>query len=223
MIEFDLNKLKGKYILFEGLDETGKSSVLELLYNDLCKNNIKTIKTFQPGDSNYGPIAPLIRSLCKDKRWGLGNYGNLFAFLLDRVECIEKVIKPALDEGKTILQDRGSPSTVAYQLYAKGMLDDFKFFLKDDKKVLAVKEWIENSFFNIEPDYTFYFGTKIGERINDTNDNFDNRGNLFESRLKEAYNEMKDRLDWIEVFPGESAEETLTNLYQKVKLRLELI
>jgi len=216
------NNFTNKLIIAEGIDETGKTSVMELLYRDLQNNGIKTILTKQPG-GDWGPLAPLIRSLCKDKRFELGNYANLFAFLLDRAECIEKIIKPALDAGKTVICDRWSYSTIAYQLYGKGMLDDFHYFLRDDKKVNAVKEWLENSFFNIEPDYVFYFGTKIGNREKNSNDNFETRGNVFENRVREAYDEMKDRLDWIEIIPGQSAEETLTNLYNKVKIRLELI
>jgi dTMP kinase len=218
----NFNIFRNKLLVFEGADSSGKSSVAELFYNDLKEFGIKTILTKQPG-GDWGPLAPLLRSLCKDKRFELGNYANLFAFLLDRSECIEKIVKPALESGKTIICDRWSYSTISYQLYGKGMLDDFKFFLKDDNKVQAVKEWIENSFFNIEPDYTFYFPIKIGNREHDPSDNFENRGTIFEKRVKESYEEMKSRLDWIEINPGENAKETLTNLYNKIEIREELI
>jgi dTMP kinase len=218
----DLNIFRNKLTIFEGADSSGKSSVAELLYYDLKEFGIKTVLTKQPG-GDYGPLAPFIRSLCKDKRFELGNYANLFAFLLDRSECIEKIIKPALDSGKTVICDRWSYSTIAYQLYGKGMLEDFKSFLKDDYKVEAVKDWIENSFFNIIPDYTFYFPVKIGNREYNPSDNFENRGSFFEQRVKESYEEMESRLDWLEVIPGVSAKDTLTNLYNKLEIREELI
>jgi len=191
----DLNIFKNKLLVGEGLDETGKSSVMELLYRDLIDSGIKTILTKQPG-GDWGPMAPLIRSMCKDKRFNLSSYTNLFLFLADRVECLEKVIKPALDSGKTVICDRWSYSTVAYQLYGKGIFDDFKYILKSENKAEIIKEWIEDSFFNINPDYTFYFCTKVGKRDKDLYDNFENNGSTFESRGKNAYDEMSRRLDW---------------------------
>lgn len=218
----NLEMFRNKLIIFEGMDETGKSSVASLFNEDLKKAGLRTVLTKQPG-GDWGPLAPLVRSMCKDKRFELGNYANLFAFLLDRAECIEKIVKPAIDAGKTVICDRWSYSTIAYQFYGKGMIDNFHVFLKDNSKVQAVKEWIENSFFNIEPDYTFYFPIKIGNREKNSSDNFENRGSVFENRVKDAYSELKDRLDWIEVHPGQSAEETLENLYSKIEIRNELI
>jgi dTMP kinase len=217
-----LEIFRNKLIVGEGGDSTGKTSVLELLARDLREDGQKVILTRMPG-GDWGPLAPLVRSMCKDKRFELGNYANLFAFLLDRAECLEKIIKPGLDSGKTILCDRWTHSTVAFQFYGKGMLDDFKFFLKDDKKVSAVKEWIECSFFNINPDFTFYFPVKIGEREKNAQDIFENMGTTFEKRVKDAYDEMSERLDWYEVYPGDSAEETLKNLYEKVETRESLL
>jgi dTMP kinase len=218
----DFNKFNNKLIVFEGSDSTGKSSVADLFNKDLRAAGIKTVHTQQPG-GDWGPLAPFIRSLCKDKRFELGNYANLFAFLLDRSECMEKIVKPALDSGKTVICDRWSYSTVAYQLHGKGMLDDFKFFLKEDSKVEAVKEWIECSFFNIQPDFTFYFPTKVGERESNPSDNFESRGSVFEKRVKEAYEELSEKLDWFEIQPGLNIKETLTNLYNKLEIRDELL
>lgn len=218
----DLSIFENKLIIFEGGDSTGKSSVAQLFYEDLKEAGMKVIHTLQPG-GNWGPMASTFRALCKDRRFNINSYTNLFIFLADRSECIEKIVKPALDSGKTVISDRWSYSTVAYQLYGKGMLDDFKKFLNSDTKVNVIKEWIENSFFNIDPDYTFYFPEKIGNREKDIYDNFDQRGNLFEERVRNAYNEMSRRLDWIEVSPGTSSNETLTNLYNKVSWRNELI
>jgi dTMP kinase len=218
----NFNIFKNKLIVIEGLDETGKTSVGHLLADDLKNAGIKVIETFQPG-GDWGPLAPLVRSMCKDKRFELGSYANLFAFLLDRAECIEKIVKPALDSGKTVICDRWSYSTVAYQLYGKGMLDDFEYMLHSHDDARVIKEWITNSFFNISPDYTFYFSTKIGNRGNSQHDNFDNAGSVFEKRVKDAYDEMKVKYEWIEIEPGNSAQETLTNLYNKVEIRDELI
>jgi dTMP kinase len=219
-MDFDI--FKNKLIVFEGADSSGKSSVAELFYEDLKNYGIKVVHTLQPG-GDWGPLAPMLRSMCKDKRNNLGDYGNLFAFLLDRSECCEKIVKPALENGKTVICDRWSYSTVAYQLYGKGMLDDFKQFLKSNSKAEIIKEWIENSFFNIEPDYTFYFPEKVGKRESNLYDNFEHRGGAFEDRVKFAYTAMSDKYDWLVVHPGNSAKESLENLYNQIQLREDLI
>jgi type II secretory pathway predicted ATPase ExeA len=71
MTRNDFNIFENKLIVFEGTDFTGKTSVAKLFADVLNDKDIPAIYTFQPGDSNYGTLAPVIRSLCKDKRWGL--------------------------------------------------------------------------------------------------------------------------------------------------------
>jgi len=47
-----IKALKGKLIVFEGIDHSGKSSIVKELYNDLLYHNVRVIKTFQPGDND---------------------------------------------------------------------------------------------------------------------------------------------------------------------------
>jgi len=204
----NIEKWKNKLIVFEGSDCTSKSSVANLLVDYLNKNSIDTIFTFQPGDSNWGPLAPLLRSLCKDKRWDLHPLANFFAFQLDRVEQTSKVVVPALNEGKTVVSDRWNYSTYAYQLYGKELVTKYNM----PKDVL---EWLlETAIISRSPDYVFYFPEKINiDRKDDVNDAFDRASEDFFGRVHEAYEDLANKnSNWIRVLPGYSAEDTMNKI-----------
>jgi len=204
--KYDLSKWKNKLCVFEGADFSGKSSTAQMLVEYLNKNGIETIFTFQPGDTNWGPLAPLIRGLCKDKRWDLHPLSNFFAFQLDRVEQTSKVVVPALEQGKTVISDRWNYSTYAYQLYGKELVTKYNM----PKEVL---EWLlEAAITSRSPDHVFYFPEKIKvhSRQNDGNDAFDNAGDSFMGRVHNAYEDLANKnSNWIRVSPGSSVEETM--------------
>lgn len=217
----DLSFLENKLIVFEGQDSCGKSSVAEYLINDLIGQNIKYISTFQPGDPQWGPMAPLIRGLCKDRRFNLSSFGNLFAFLLDRAENMDKIVKPSLEKGLTVLSDRWSYSTVAYQFYGKGLINSLEKELGNEKSEIVL-DWLINSF-SVKPDYVFYFKDKVGDRPKDLTDNFENNGQVFENRVRSAYEMMSKKYLWIEVSAGRTAAETYLNLLEELEFRSQLI
>jgi len=125
-----LKHLAGKLIVCEGADETGKSTVSKLLVQKLKNDRIPVVHTFQPGDTGWGVNAAYFRSLCKDARHGLHPVSNLFAFLVDRTEQVDKIVLPALNEGKAVVSDRWWYSTIAYQFYGKQLLK--RYLLNDD-------------------------------------------------------------------------------------------
>jgi dTMP kinase len=201
----NLENWRNRLVIFEGADESGKTSVANLLVDMLNNMDIETAFTFQPGDSNWGPLAPTLRSLCKDKRWNLHPLANFFAFQLDRVEQTSKVIVPALAEGKTVVSDRWNYSTYAYQMHGKQLIT--KYNMPED-----VLNWLmEAAITSRNPDVVFYFPEKLNVgRKDDKNDAFDNASNSFFDRVHNAYEELCEKNDnWIRVLPGKSAEETL--------------
>jgi dTMP kinase len=202
-----LENLRNKLIVFEGSDKTGKTSVAKLLVDELNGNGIPAIFTFQPGDPNWGTEAVLMRSLCKDKRHNLHPLANLFAFLLDRVEQTSKVVKPALDEGKTVVSDRWWHSTIAYQFHGKKIITDYNL----DEKFATTLNKVASMY--LEPDYVFYFPVQLEvDRKDDINDQFDNSEEKFKKRVNAAYKMLATQLDFIKVLPGKDAEETLNNI-----------
>ena len=204
-----LEDFRNRLIIFIGSDQTGKTSVAHLLNTYLNDNGVESIFTFQPGDSAYGTFAPLMRSLCKDKRYNLHPLANMFAFLLDRVEQTSKIIEPAIKEGKSVISDRWSYCTYAYQLKGKQMLGSYGI---DEH----VADWlISSASVCREPDLVFYFPEKINvKRDDDPNDAFDAAPNDFMDRVHEGYEELAARFNWIRVTPGTSAEDTLNKILE---------
>ena len=94
------------YVLFEGVDTSGKSTQVDLLH--ACFPD--AIKTKEPGGTALGMT---LRELILHQ--GVHNHKTeLFLFLADRAEHYHDIIKPALD--KMILSDRGLISGIAYAL-----------------------------------------------------------------------------------------------------------
>jgi dTMP kinase len=213
-----LDQFRNKFIVFEGTDATGKTSVAKALVDRLNTASARysidfsARFTYQPGDAVWGPIAPLIRSLCKDKRWNLSSCGNLFAFLLDRAECIDKIVRPSLAQGQTVVLDRYTYSTIAYQLFGKQIYEDIEKSC-GSQVARSLLTWFKNPYPDVTPDVVFYFSEKVGSRIDDDNDMFDKATAEFNARVNAAYEKMfRESSNWIKVSPGTTAEETLENI-----------
>ena len=123
------------YIVFEGVDTSGKTTQIELLKQSFPH----AIYTKEPGGTSIGQS---LRDILLHK--GLSSFrAELFLFLADRAEHYKKIIEPNLD--KLIISDRGFISGIAYALTNHPNLDlDFlltlnKFALEDnlpDKVIL---------------------------------------------------------------------------------------
>lgn len=138
--------MKGKLIVIEGIDGSGKSTCAKNLTEKLNSINIKTIYTFEPTHSHYG--AKLIEGMLSED---LDAEEELLLFVKDRKEHIEYMIKPALEEGYFIILDRYFYSSVAYQ-GAKGI---------DINRIINMhKDFI------VKPDIVFIFHLPIDIALN---------------------------------------------------------
>lgn len=102
---------RGKLIVFEGTDGTGKSSQLKLLHRLLAKHGLPVVATREPTDGTYGQA---IRNLYVN-RHRYSREEELELFLADRREHVQGCLQPHLDAGSIILCDRYYFSTAAYQ------------------------------------------------------------------------------------------------------------
>lgn len=112
----NLDKLRGKFITFEGGEGAGKSTQSKKLVEYLNNNNIKAVWTREPGGcEDAEEIRKLLISGSKD-RWD-GITELLLMYAARRVHT-EKKIKPLLQDGVTVISDRYLDSTLAYQGFA---------------------------------------------------------------------------------------------------------
>ena len=107
----------GDFITFEGIEGSGKSTQIRLLFEFLKGRGVDVKMTREPGGTVIGEK---IRGILLDPTTkGLIPRAELFLYAAARLQHIEEVIQPALDEGKVVLCDRFMDATVAYQGYGR--------------------------------------------------------------------------------------------------------
>jgi dTMP kinase len=104
-----------KFFVFEGGEGSGKSTASAAIVERLRAQGVDVVHTREPGGTAVGE---LVRGLLHEK---LTPWAELFAFLVARAQVVEEVIRPALARGATVICDRFSPSTFAYQVHARGL------------------------------------------------------------------------------------------------------
>lgn len=104
---------RGLFITFEGLDGSGKTTQIKRLTAWMQKRGLAPVVTRQPGGTQTGDR---IRELLLDSRSaGLAPLAEMALMFADRAQAIAEVIEPALASGKTVICDRFTDSTEAYQ------------------------------------------------------------------------------------------------------------
>ncbi len=104
---------RGLFITLEGLDGSGKTTQIKRLSGWMQKRGVVPVITRQPGGTAAGDR---IRELLLDSRSvGLAPMTEMALMFGDRAQAIAEVIEPALAAGDTVLCDRFTDSTEAYQ------------------------------------------------------------------------------------------------------------
>lgn len=103
------------FISLEGVDGSGKSTQARLLVEAL---GAETVAIREPGGTD---AAERVRDLLADPAVALEPLAELLLFLAARADLTERVIRPALEAGRTVVSDRFSDSSVAYQGAARGL------------------------------------------------------------------------------------------------------
>lgn len=129
----DLDRLRGKYIVFDGIDGAGKGAQLTRLTQQLNEHGIETVMARDPGGT---PIGDRIRHVLLDFDLSAMDVRcETFLFMASRAQLAKQVIAPALKAGKTCLGDRFVSATCAYQGAAgfdpKRVVELAKFAIED--------------------------------------------------------------------------------------------
>jgi dTMP kinase len=104
-------------IVFEGGDGAGKSTQCRSLAQRLRRRGYPVRLTREPGGT---PLGESLRRLLKG-RPDISTLSELLLFEAARAQLVEKVVRPALDAGETVICDRFTASSVAYQGYGRGL------------------------------------------------------------------------------------------------------
>jgi len=114
---------RGLLITFEGVEGSGKSTHCEKICSYLEKKGVEFVHVHEPGGTRIGEQIRNI--LLSDKNEEMVDRTELFLFLASRCQVVEELMKTALNEGKVVICDRYTDSTVAYQGYGRGMDEKF--------------------------------------------------------------------------------------------------
>jgi dTMP kinase len=200
--------LKGIFITFEGPDGAGKTTILNMLSEELREKGIDAVFTREPGGIR---IAEQIREVILNKEnteMDPRTEALLYA-AARRQHIVEKVI-PVLNEGKMIICDRFIDSSLAYQGYARE---------------IGVEDVYSINMFAIDgvmPEITLYFDIEPERglmRISGNEGREVNRLDLekldFHLKVQKGYKQLIEKFpDRIKVI---NADQSLLNVYRDVK------
>ncbi len=110
---------RGWFVTFEGLDGSGKSTQMRLLSERLRGSGFDIFETVEPGGT---PIGQQIRRiLLHEDNTELSPTAELLLMFAARAQNLDQWVLPALGEGRIVLSDRWTDSTIAYQGYGRGL------------------------------------------------------------------------------------------------------
>ena len=112
-------KRRGVFITFEGLDGCGKSTQMRMLAERLRGEGHEVFETAEPGGTRIGQ--QIRRILLDSANQELKPVSELLLMFACRAQNVDEWILPALAEGKVVLSDRFTDSTLAYQGYGRGL------------------------------------------------------------------------------------------------------
>lgn len=181
------------YILFEGIDTSGKSTQIKRL----CDADKTILSTQEPGGTILGKT---LREIILNSNHKLSATAEFYLFLADRAEHYEKVIKPNRD--KLILSDRGFISGMAYAFCNDENLQ-MEFLLRANKYALG----------NAYPDKIVLFETteelllqRLGEK---SHDNIEERGIKYLMQVQESMKRIVDytHIDCLHIDASQNIDE----------------
>ena len=149
-------KKKPLLVTFEGIEGSGKSYQSRILFNNLKRKNIPVILTREPGGTRG---AEKIREVILDDYFHLSSkeqfnrYTDTLLYLAARNEHMGNKIEPAILKKKIVICDRFIDSTMAYQVYGKGV---------NKKLIDSIHNYILRG---IKPDLTFVLTVNIKKAL----------------------------------------------------------
>jgi dTMP kinase len=171
--------LKGKFITFEGIDGSGKSTQLRMLAGDFRARGIDCLTTCEPGGTQLGRR---LREAFLETQETVAPMAELLSFAADRAQHVEFLIKPMLAEGRVVISDRYADATFAYQGAGRGFTER------------QVNQVIELATGGLKPDLTLFFDITVEEAIRRmvTRDETQTKKNRMDEETAEFYTRVRD-------------------------------
>ena len=167
----------GKFITLEGIDGAGKSTQLAWIIELLQRAGLTAVVTREPGGT---PLGEQLRALLLDKSISMHPETEALLMFAARREHLDKVILPALAQGRWVISDRFTDASFAYQGGGRGL---------DSGKLAILEQWVQGT---LQPDLTLYFDVPVEvgqQRVSQIKsvDRFEKEQADFFQRVRAAY------------------------------------
>ena len=205
--------MKGKFIVFEGIDGSGKTTQINQLSKWLISSNLipvnnELIITREPGGTKLGQsIRSLLLDTSRDK--SPDSITELLLYAADRAQHVNEIIRPSLNKGDWVISDRFCGSTIAYQGYGRKL--DIK--LIKDLETIATK--------GISPDITFLLDIPVEESINRRikvkDDRIEQEGKEFLLDVSLGFQALSKDIKWKKISAINSKENIMSEIQSEIK------
>ena len=205
--------MTGKFIVFEGIDGSGKTTQINelskwLIGTDLIPNKNKLIITREPGGTNLGrSIRSLLLDTAEEK--SPDSITELLLYAADRSQHVNEIIRPSLDKGDWVISDRFCGSTLAYQGYGRNL----------DLKLIKDLEGIATQ--GVYPDITFLLDITVEEsikrRMDKKDDRIEKEGRDFLSNVSLGFKALSEDNRWKKISAINSKEEIISEIKSEIK------
>jgi dTMP kinase len=180
----------GRLIVFEGAEGAGKTTQLARLSARLAGARIPHLAVREPGGT---PVGDEIRQLLLHADHEMTARTEALLFMASRAELVERLVRPALADGKIVLADRFFLSTYAYQSAARGL---------DERDVRDANVFATGG---LTPDVTILLRYPVGEGLvraesRSGADRIESIGGDFHERVAAAF-ELFARPEWQSTHP----------------------
>ena len=173
-----------KFITFEGIDGCGKSTQARLLLEHMNTSGVETILVREPGGTN---ISESIREiLLHSSSSQMGDRTESLLMTASRAQLTQEFIVPNMDQGKFVIADRYSDSTLAYQGGGRNL--DIEWLI----------ELNNYATFTLLPDITFFVDIRPEEalrRQDSDKDRIEGEGIEFQTRVRKTYQILAERFN----------------------------
>ena len=175
---------RGLFITLEGGDGSGKTTQAELLRAWLATEGRVVVRTREPGGTEVGVE---VREIVLHHRGDITPRAEALLYAADRAHHVATVVRPALERGEVVIQDRYIDSSVAYQGAGRVL---------DPDAVRSLSEWATEG---LAPDLTILLDLDADAargRLDEARTRYDRleaEASEFHDRVRDAYLAIADR------------------------------